>query len=291
VSYTSDPSTWKERQAEFLRDEVETILAFLSGTVGLYDIVREGVTQGRRSLSGEGAYDRSWSLLPMIVCEALCGDYRHALPVAAALRLLTAAAEVFDDIEDADSSSSLSARYGAPLATNAATTLLILAERAIARLKTRGVEDSIIVRVMDSVNSFYTAACAGQHLDLSLTSEMAVSEESYLRIAGMKSASTAECACYIGALLANANSELVDILGKFGHNLGMASQIANDIQGITVGNDIVKGKTTLPIIYALAQADQETCDQLKIPLSRQSETTPDPTQETRVLSISEMGHF
>jgi len=227
----------------------------------------------------------------MIVCEALCGDYRHALPVAAALRLLTAAAEVFDDIEDADSSSSLSARYGAPLATNAATTLLILAERAIARLKTRGVEDSIIVRVMDSVNSFYTAACAGQHLDLSLTSEMAVSEESYLRIAGMKSASTAECACYIGALLANANSELVDILGKFGHNLGMASQIANDIQGITVGNDIVKGKTTLPIIYALAQADQETCDQLKIPLSRQSETTPDPTQETRVLSISEMGHF
>lgn len=274
---------WKERQAEFLRDEIEAVLRPLADMTSFYDLVKEPLTKTGRGSASEGARAYLWPLLPLMVCEAICRRYENALPVAAALQFLMAAAEVFDDIEDADYSKSLSARYGSAVATNAATTLLILAERAIVRLKARGVEDSIIVRVMDSVNSFYTTACAGQHLDLSLTSEMGVSEDLYLRVAGMKSASTAECACYIGALLANANNGLVDVFGRFGHNLGMASQIANDIQGITLGNDIVKGKITLPMIYALAQADQETRNQLKRAFSKQSEATPDPTQKIREL--------
>lgn len=269
---------WKERQAKLLRDEIELLLRPLTDTTSLYDLAKEPLAKTGRGLASEDSSGYLWPLLPLIVCESICRRYEKALPAAAALQFLMAAAEVFDDIEDMDYSNSLSARYGSAVAINAATTLIILAERAIVRLKARGVEDSIVVRVMDSINSFYTTACVGQHLDLSCASEMAFSEDFYLRVAGMKSASTSECACYIGALLANANNRLVDIFGRFGHNLGMAAQIANDIQGLTFGNDIIEGKITLPVIYALAQADQKTRNQLKRAFRKQSKVTPNATQ-------------
>ena len=238
---------WQKRQAGFLRDEIEALLAPLSGSTGLYDLVKEPLTKAGRGLATESVHGQPWSLLPLMVCEAVSGHYEQALPATAALQLLVSASDVFDDIEDADSSESLSVKYGSAVATNVATTLLILAERGITRLRVKGVDDCIIIRVIDAINSFCTTACAGQHLDLSLNSEIAVSEDVYLRIASMKSASQIQCACHTGALLANANQELVDTFDRFGHNLGMAAQITNDIQGITHGSDIVKSKITLPV--------------------------------------------
>ncbi len=269
---------WQERQAELLREEIEAILAPLLGAAGLYGLVKEPLNKGTQGLANESGHSHHWPLLPLMVCEAISGHCEHALPVAAALQFLKAAAEVFDDIEDADSSESLSAIYGSAVATNVATTLLILAEKGITRLKGRGVEDCIIVHVMDTVNSFYTTACAGQHLDLSLTPGIAVSEDIYLRIAGMKSASTVECSCRIGALLATANQELIDTFALFGHNLGMAAQIANDILGITRGSDIVKPRITLPVIYALTQTNGETRNQLELAFGKPAESALDNAQ-------------
>ena len=282
---------WEERQVELLRDEIDSLLAPLSGAAEFYDLVKEPLTEAKRGLAGESARGQPWPLLPLIVCEAISGCYEQVLPVAASLEFLTAAGDVFDDIEDADSPGSLSARYGSATATNVATALLIIAERGITRLKGRGIEDYMIVRIMDTVNSFYTTACAGQHLDLSLSPEMAVSEDTYLQVIGMKSASQVECACHIGALLANANQELVDILAAFGHNLGMASQIANDIQGITCGSDIVKRKITLPVIYALAQTDGEARNQLEATFVKQSEPMPDHIQIRDLLFNSGAIHY
>ena len=270
--------TWQERWSNLVRGEIETLLAPLSDLVGFSDLVREALTKGRSVLSAATIDVRQWALLPVMVCESIGGHYKQAIPVAAAIQLFMAAGEVFDDIEDADSSESLLTRHGSAVATNVATTLLILAERVITRLKGRGVADCNIVRVMDAVNSFYTIACAGQHLDLTLTPEIAVSEDTYLRVAGMKSASTTECACHIGALLATGNQELIDKFTLFGRNLGMASQIANDIQGITLGSDIVKRKITLPVIYALVQTEGDTLNQLEFAFVEPSESTPDLKQ-------------
>lgn len=251
----------RERQAELLSEEIEAAIASLSSTPGLYDLVKNPMAEA--GLVTENGHGRPWPLLPLIVCEAVSGQYGQALPAAAALQLLRTAAEVFDDIEDADSSESLSAKHGLAVAVNVATTLVIVAERAIARLETKGVEPRVIVRTMDAVNSFHTTACSGQHLDISLTAATSVSEDIYLKVIGMKSAYASECACHVGALLANANQELIDTFSAFGRNLGMASQIANDIQGITLGTDIIKRKITLPVIFALRQADSEDLSRLK----------------------------
>ena len=274
---------WQERQIELLRDEIEAVLAPLSSVTGFYEIIKEPFTAQKRGLSAESIHDRPWSLLPIIVYEAISGYYEHAVPIAAVLQLLTVAGDVFDDIEDADSSQSLSAKYGPAIATNAATTLLILAERAITRLKIRGVADRIIIRIIDAVNSYYTSACVGQHLDLSLSLGLTISEDSYLRIIGMKSASQVECACHIGALLATENQELIDTFTVFGHNLGMAAQITNDINGIIHGSDIQKQRLTLPLIYALAQINCKSLNQLERASVKSSESVSGPAQIRELL--------
>jgi len=274
---------WQERQAELLREEIEVLLKPLSEIRGLYDLAKEPLAKPRRGLSVDVSYDHPWSLLPLIVCEAICGHYEHAIPAAAAFQLLLGAGDVFDDIEDADSSESLSSRYGSAVATNVATTLLILAEKAITRLKRKGRKDGLIVHIIDVVNSYYITACAGQHLDLSLNFEMAVLEDVYLRVITMKSASQIECSCRVGALLANTKQELVEIFAKFGYNLGIASQISNDIQGVINGSDIANRTITLPLIYALNQASSRVSNQLKLVFRRPSESLLVDTEQIRDL--------
>lgn len=280
-----------ERQSELFKYEIEACLSPLSNVANLVDLIKEPLTQSNKDEEIGSTCDNFWSLLPLIVCEAVVGQYEHALPAAAALQLFKAAAEVFDDIEDADSSESLSIRYGPAIATNLATTLLILAEKAVTRLKRKGIEDSVIIQVMDTINSFYTTTCIGQHLDLSLSPDITVTEETYLEIADLKSASTVECACHIGALLATPNQKLITTFAAFGHNLGMAGQIANDIQGIIQGSDIVKRKITLPIIYALTQTDKKTHNQLKSTFGNSSEHTPDVKEIRDLLFTSGAIHY
>lgn len=283
-----DTNIWLRKQADLVNNEIVVLLASLSDTVGFCDIIRESLTGVRRGIGYETERYKPWYLLPAVVCEAISGYCEHAAPASAALQLFMAAGEVFDDIEDADAPGSLFARYGTAIATNAATALVILAERAISRLKEKGVADCIIVSVVAAVNSFYSVACAGQHLDLSLSD---VSEDMYLRIASMKSASTTECACHIGALLATANQALTDSFTLFGYNLGMASQIANDIHGIISRRDIIDHKITLPVVYALAHTEGETYNQLESAFKRQPESNCDLMETTALLFNSGAVHY
>jgi geranylgeranyl pyrophosphate synthase len=146
------------------------------------------------------------------------------------------------------------------------------------RLNARGVEDHIIVQVIDLVNSYSTTGCAGQHLDLSFNSEIGISENAYFDIISMKSAAQIECACHIGAFLATSNEELIKAFVVFGHNLGMAAQITNDIQGVLRKSDIIKRKITLPVIFALAQTEGEVRYQLELAFDKQSESIPNTTK-------------
>jgi geranylgeranyl pyrophosphate synthase len=269
---------WQEIQLASLREEVDALLEPLAATNSFYSLIRESLTRESQHQAVADPDSCTWLLLPLIIYEALSGHYQRALPAAAALQLLKTSAEIFDDIEDADSSKSLSSRCGNAIAVNVASTLLILSEKAIAGLKAKGVEDYIVIRVIDAVSSYYTVACIGQHQDLSTGAGTDISEDNYINISVMKSASTIECACCVGALLATENQQLIDKFAAFGRNLGISSQIANDIQGITRGNDIAKRKITLPVIYALSQADSETLKYFELAFRDPAEPAFNTTQ-------------
>jgi geranylgeranyl pyrophosphate synthase len=266
---------WQDKLAKLLVDEIEAVLSSLDSEADFHRLVRESVNLTKRGLTTRTKNNRVWALLPLLVCEAISRQYEQSIPAAAAIQLLVSAGDIFDDIEDADSSESLSTRFGSAIAINVATTLLILSEKAMMKLERKGVADKAIIRVVDVFNSYFTSTCIGQHLDLSLNPTTLESEDMYLKVADMKTASTVQCACHIGALLATSNQEIIDIFAMFGKKLGMTFQIANDIQGITRGNDIQRRKITLPVIYALSQADKDIHDQLISTFSKKFNVSPD----------------
>ncbi len=244
---------WQEEQVKSLSNEIDALLEPLRHVAGLHRLLTEALAEAEPYRAGR-ATDQPWALLPLIICEGICGSFETALPAAAAIQLFKSAAEVLDDVEDADSSRSLAAVYGNAAAINAGTALVVLAEKAIARLHYRRVPDATIVRVVDAVNALYTTACAGQHLDLTLGAGFP-SEESYLRMVTMKSSSHVECACRIGAMVAGAGDPAVESYAAFGRSLGVAVQIGNDVQGIESATDVAKRRITLPVIYALSNTD------------------------------------
>jgi octaprenyl-diphosphate synthase len=87
------------------------------------------------------------------------------------------------------------------------------------------------------------------------------SEDDYYRLIAAKTASLMGAACEMGAL-AGASVHR-DPLARFGHNLGMAFQIADDlldytgveaVTGKPTGHDLRERKVTLPLVAALPKA-------------------------------------
>lgn len=105
----------------------------------------------------------------------------------------------------------------------------------------------------------------GEIFEIQIGQDGDTSEASYLRMASDKTASLVAAAARLGAVLVDAPAAMVEALGAYGENLGMAFQIADDILDFTgdagtlgkpVGHDLQQGKITLPLIYALRAAPE-----------------------------------
>lgn len=77
---------------------------------------------------------------------------------------------------------------------------------------------------------------------------------------GCKTAALFEAACKAGIAVAGGSDEQIELLGRFGFELGVAFQIIDDILdfvgdeavlGKPAGNDLREGTWTLPLLYAL----------------------------------------
>ena len=107
---------------------------------------------------------------------------------------------------------------------------------------------------------------AGEILQLSNIQNQEISEDVYYQIINNKTAALFEACAKIGAISAGATDEEVAAAAKFGQNIGMIFQIRDDIFdyfdskeiGKPTGNDMVEGKLTLPVIYALNNSHLES---------------------------------
>ena len=248
--------TWEKCQSQNLAAELRLALSSSPGERDWRELLEMPLTSIRRALAPTAAGDVPWHLLPLIVCDSICGDTAPAMPAAAAMQFMLAAGDMLDDVEDADSADSLAAKYGPALAVNAASALIILAEGAINQASAVSVAH-IAAEACHIFNTYYARACYGQHLELSTPPGGSVTEEEYLKMISLKSASQIECACHLGALLGGAGETLIEDYRAFGNNLGMAAQLANDALGIASGKDITRRKITLPVIFALKHSAAE----------------------------------
>ena len=179
-------------QKDLLRNEINRYISLLPADYRCY--VSEPLKVSRRGLSVVTKHETPWVLLPLIVCESIGGTCEKALPLCASLQFFMAAGDVFDDVEDDDAPLSLSSRYGMAITNNIATTLLVLGEKAIAGLKEKKVNDSKIVRILDTINHYYLKACTGQPW-IYHRAKFRYFQKMIVDILSLKSASQIECSC------------------------------------------------------------------------------------------------
>ncbi len=230
-------------------------------THGLYEMVRYHL-----GLDGTGAPagKRMRPLLGLLAYASINGDYRRALPGAAAVELGHNFSLVHDDIEDADRERrhrpTLWALHGIPQAINTGDALFSLSRIALHRLTDLGFSDARVLRLMRLYDETCLALCEGQYIDI-WTSEHdhTMSVELYFDMIGRKTAALIAASVEAGALLATDDEAVIGRYRGFGWALGLAFQLNDDLLGIwgqeqTTGkepSDLVKHKKTLPVIYAL----------------------------------------
>jgi heptaprenyl diphosphate synthase len=107
--------------------------------------------------------------------------------------------------------------------------------------------------------------CRGQVLELQYLFNAARSEESYFSAIEGKTASLLATAARVGGMVTGAPAPTLDALTRFGHHLGMCFQIVDDVLDVTrtqaelgkpVGNDLLQGVYTLPVIYAVRDSSE-----------------------------------
>jgi geranylgeranyl diphosphate synthase, type I len=209
-------------------------------------------------------------LLGVLAFQSLGGDYRKALPGAAAVELGHNFSLVHDDIEDADVERrhrpTLWAIWGVPLAINAGDALFALSRLALYRLLEDGeFSERRVLQMMRVYDETCLALCEGQYLDISFERRADVTVDAYLEMIGKKTAALLGASVRAGAILASDDDAVGDAYEEFGQALGMAFQMADDVKGTfwasadsgkAEAGDVRKRKKTLPVVWALEHASE-----------------------------------
>jgi geranylgeranyl diphosphate synthase type I len=214
-------------------------------------------------------------ILGLLAYASIAGNYRPALPGAAAVELGHNFTLVHDDIEDGERERrhrpTVWALHGVAQGINTGDMLFSLSRMALHRLTDLGFSDAKVLRLMRLYDETCVALCEGQYIDIA-TSERddLMSVDLYFDMIGRKTAALIAASIEAGALLATDDDEVIARYRGFGWALGLAFQLNDDLLGIwgaeqATGkepSDIARRKKTLPVIYAFEHAGPEDRERL-----------------------------
>lgn len=204
--------------------------------------------------------------------EAGLGDLLHDdhIVVASVLELIHLATLVHDDIlDEAEVRRGHAAIHR--LAGNERAVILgdYLFARSYHLCST--LQDQVVALRVGEVSS---VVCRGELAQLSHRGETDLSEADYFRIIDAKTGALISGACELGAHASGASASLCRKLARFGHLIGQAFQIQDDVLDLTgdesvvgksLGRDAEMGKMTLPMIHhraSLLPADRRSFAEL-----------------------------
>jgi octaprenyl-diphosphate synthase len=145
-------------------------------------------------------------------------------------------------------------------------------------LYSRAISELTRLRNIDALAVLAGAAnemSIGEMRQLTSYDALDFTEDDYYRLIAAKTASLMSAACEMGALVGA--EEYRKDFAAFGHNLGMAFQIADDmldytgteaVTGKPPGQDLRERKVTLPLVGAMANANEDEIGQIREFFSR-----------------------
>ena len=116
------------------------------------------------------------------------------------------------------------------------------------------------MRVLEVLADATNVIAEGEVLQLMNMHDASLDEAAYLRVIRSKTAKLFEASARLGAVLADASSDVEEACSAYGRSLGTAFQLVDDLLdyegntaelGKNVGDDLREGKPTLPLLIAM----------------------------------------
>lgn len=218
------------------------------------------------ALSSKGKRVRS--IVALLTCEAVCGSYEKAIPVAMAYELAHAASLVQDDIIDDSplrrNRPTTHVRYGMTRAILVSDYLIFDIFSELAKYRSIRLSKNRLAQLLLYFANSAKMTAKGEFHEIDLAARGTVEESEYLQIVGQKTAALFAASAASGALVGGAGRKIIDSMYQFGHNLGLSFQIGDDIldiigdvreTGKPVFKDLQNNTSNIVIINALSRAD------------------------------------
>ena len=208
----------------------------------------------------------------LLICEALGKKPADFADFAIIPEVIHNGTLLVDDIEDASEyrrgKPCTYKIYGLDIAINAGNAMYYLPLLPLIENKGKISPEKLSkiyeIYVQEMINlSLGQATDIAWHRGLANADE--IDEKDYLQMCAYKTGTLARMAAKIAAVLADANEELVEKLGRFAESIGIAFQMQDDILDLTGkdfaekkggrGQDITEGKRSLIVIHALRTAN------------------------------------
>jgi len=217
-------------------------------------------------------------ILCLAAVEAVGGDMAPAMPVACALELIHTYSLIHDDLPAMDNDDFRRGKptshkvFGEAIAILAGDALLteafVLLSRA-EKLRLPAERRLAVIQIIAQAAGL-SGMVGGQTLDL-LAEKTTPDLEALRDIHRRKTGTLIVAAVKSGAIISSAREDKVQALIKYGMNIGLAFQIADDIlnvegdsklMGKQTGSDAARGKVTYPSILGLENARKKLAEYL-----------------------------
>ena len=210
-------------------------------------------------------------ILCLAAAEACRGKVSNALPLACALECIHTYSLVHDDLPSMDNDVYRRGRptchkvFGEGIAVLAGDALLTIAFEIVSRAKLAPRYDMSILLREIAVAAGSQKLIAGQVADLEAEGRK-VKRDQLRFIHENKTAAILKSSIRLGAMSANADTKKLRAVTQFGHGLGLAFQVIDDILDVTqsseilgksAGKDIAAKKATYPAVIGLEKSRAE----------------------------------
>lgn len=251
-----------------IEDELKRALSWVNHQEQLSEL--QAMLAYHMGWQGEGAGPaargkRIRPLLLLLTTVAASGEWRCALPAAAAVELVHNFSLIHDDIEDNSpmrrGRPTLWKKWGIAHALNAGDLLFALAHFELLHIeKTSGA--TVTVQAARILQEACIKLTQGQFLDISYENRCDLTLEDYWPMISGKTAALLAACTELGALIAEADESRRFNFREFGRNLGLAFQAQDDLLGVwgnaaltgkSAESDLLYGKKTLPVLFGLSQ--------------------------------------
>lgn len=209
-------------------------------------------------------YDYTTPTLIFLGCEAFEGDPTCLEDLASALILINGAIDIHDDIIDLstqkDGRRTVYGKFGKEVALLISDALFVKGFVKLAE-SCQGFDIEVAKKVFDTLKKGFFELGEAEVSELKLRRRFDVDPEEYLKVM-YKKAADIEALMRVGAILANANSNEIEILGKYGRIVGLLSIIRDDIIDMTMWEELrhrIRYECLpIPLLYALDDPKTKT---------------------------------